>query len=130
VLDRYTPSNVAYQGARVGDGLERFAEWLARVEHDVFGVPQPDLVVLLDVPVAVAVAGIAGRGRDDIHERRADYLARVAAVYRSLAARDMHRWRTVRCSDDGRTLLPRERIHERVWGALAPALAAYSSSDE
>lgn len=123
VLDRYVPSNVAYQGARVPDErLDAFAEWLERIEHGVYGLPRPDVVLLLDVPPEAAAAARASRGRaEDIHERDAAYLARVRGVYDRLARRDGS-WRVVPCGDGG-GLLPRETIHERVWAALAPALA-------
>jgi dTMP kinase len=133
ILDRYTFSNVAYQGARMPpQELPTFADWLRAIEHDVNGLPWPDLVLLLDVPLQVAVAGIASRAcadptraRDDIHERSHDYLARVQQVYsRLLAEVAAPPWVAIRCSDDGESLLPPQAIHERVWRAVAPALHA------
>ena len=53
VLDRYVPSNVAHQASKV-EGAER-AELQRRIldiEFGIFGMPRPDLVLLLDVPVA------------------------------------------------------------------------------
>ncbi|MEX0628090.1 MAG: hypothetical protein WD230_05590, partial [Cucumibacter sp.] len=34
-------------------------EWIERVEFEVYGLPQPDLVLLLDIPVPVAQTLIA-----------------------------------------------------------------------
>lgn len=117
VLDRWTASNLAYQGARVLEPERaRFLAWLERIEHAVNGVPRADATVLLEVPLPVALAARAARGPADLHEARDDYLARVAALYDELAAR--RGWLRVRCSDDGETLLPPDAIHERVWRAL------------
>ncbi len=102
VADRYVPSNVAHQGARVGE-TERpdLVDWILRLEHDVYSLPRPDLVILLDVPVAVAVRQIAAKSRRDYTERAADlheadegYLDSVLEAYRLLARRERN-WQTV-----------------------------------
>jgi dTMP kinase len=121
VLDRWTASNLAYQGARVADERRAaFLDWLRRIEHEANGVPAADAAILLEVPVTVAVAARAGRGPADLHEARDDYLERVAALYVELASAE--RWPRIPCSDDGSTLLPPAEIHDRIWRAVAPLL--------
>jgi dTMP kinase len=115
VADRFSLSTLAYQG--YGRGLE-----LAEVRRlDAFaraGV-EPDLVLLLDLPVAEGVARqrAAGKGGDRIERAGADFHARVAAGYRELAqgAAGAGRVRVV----DGRGTA--DAVQGRIRGALQEA---------
>jgi dTMP kinase len=78
LCDRYTLSTAAYQGAR---GLD--AEAILRDGEAAF--PQPDLVVLLEIPPEEALARIASRGEP--HEpafEELDTQRQVAAVFARL----------------------------------------------
>jgi dTMP kinase len=105
VLDRYVASNVAHQGAKLtGDERGELVEWILRVEHEVFGLPRADLVLLLDLPVEAArrqVARKAARSyterEADLHEADAAYLSNVRESYRELAAADPN-WTTIDCT--------------------------------
>lgn len=81
ITDRYYYSSVAYQGAL---GLDP-ARILAL--NETFA-PRPDLVFILTLPPALAVARL-GRQRQVTENR--DYLERVAAVYASLRGPHIHR---------------------------------------
>jgi dTMP kinase len=93
LLDRYVASNAAYGAARLHqDAREGFVEWVRALEIDRFGVPVPDVHLLLRVPVAVAAERSArrevtdsGRARD-VWESDDGLQARCAAVYDQLAA--------------------------------------------
>ena len=96
VCDRYVPSNLAHQGAKL-DGAERdeLLRTIERIEFDVFALPRPSLVVLLDVPVVIAQRNIAAKKprsytdkAADLQEADAAYLQRVRDVYLQLAAAD------------------------------------------
>ncbi len=87
VCDRYIPSTVAYQGA--GRGLD--ASELARISGWAADDLMPDLVVLLEVPDAVAWDRTGG-ARDRIEAAGQDFHARVAASFREQAAADPDRW--------------------------------------
>lgn len=95
LLDRYLASNAAYGAARLGQSAAgEFVRWARALEVDRFGLPLPDLQVLLDVPVAVAAERAehresteADRTRD-AYESDAALQARCAEVYRELAAAD------------------------------------------
>lgn len=73
ILDRYYPSTVAYQGAR---GLD--PGWLQR-QNELFA-PVPDLMVVVDIPVEVALTRIRARGAVDAFET-ADALARSREIF-------------------------------------------------
>jgi len=87
VCDRYTPSTIAYQGH--GRGLD--PEWLARLAAWAARDLQPDLIVLLDVPAAVAAAR-RGAVTDRIEAAGDEFHRRVVDSYRSQAAADPDRW--------------------------------------
>lgn len=89
VTDRYVGSSLAYQGYGRGldvDEVRRLSWWAT------CGL-EPDLVVLLDVPVEVAAAR-AGPG-DRFEDEAGAFHARVADGYRRLAAADPDRWLVV-----------------------------------
>src|SRR5438874_8393476 len=81
VSDRFTPSSVAYQG--FGRGLD--LEELRRLSDWATGGLEPDLVVLLEVPVHVARRRQGGRP-DRLEAEDDAFHARVAEGYRRLAA--------------------------------------------
>jgi len=115
VTDRFAGSSLAYQS--YGRGLP-----LAEVEHlsrwATDGV-WPDLVVLLDVPEAVAEARL-GTERDRMEEVGDGFHQRVAAGFRALAAADPERWTVV----DG-TGSPDE-VAKRVWATVADRIGVTS----
>ena len=76
VGDRYLLSNVVYQGIAGGLAVEDI--W--HVGRAATGGLMPDLTVILDVPVAVAL-GRVGPGRDRIEDRGDDYRERVRAGF-------------------------------------------------
>ena len=66
LLDRYVASNAAYSAARLHqDEHGEFVEWVRALEIDRFGLPVPDLHLLLRVPVEVAAERAAKREQDD-----------------------------------------------------------------
>lgn len=118
LADRYTTSNMVHQAVKLTDGAEReaFLAWLRDYEFGKLGLPEPDLVVFLDMEPEAAdrlIAARAAGGRmQDIHERDKDYLHRCHAAYLELAAK--YGWASVRCSENGE---PRrvEDIHAEVY---------------
>jgi dTMP kinase len=96
VCDRYVPSNLAHQGAKL-DGVARdeLLRTIERIEFEVFALPRPSLVMLLDVPVEIAQRNIAAKKPRSYTDKTADlqeadsaYLQKVRDVYLQLAARD------------------------------------------
>ena len=87
VTDRFTGSSLAYQGFGRGldvDEVRRVSTWAA-------GGLEPDLVVLLDVPLDVA-AGRRTEVEDRMEAEGAAFHARVADGYRALAEAEPDRW--------------------------------------
>ncbi len=127
-LNRYVGSNAAHQGAKLeGAARERLLEWLDEVEYGEFALPRPDLVVLLDSPVALArqlVGRKAARAyttlEADIHEADAGHSGATRELYLELGRRDG--WRIV--STEGEDGEPRDvgEVASEVWSAVEPLL--------
>jgi dTMP kinase len=128
VCDRYVASNAAHQGAKLtGDARARLLDWLDEVEYGEFALPRPDLVVLLDAPVALArelVGRKATRGyttlEADIHEADAGHSGATRDVYLELAR--CGNWRVV--ATGGADGAPRavDEIAGEIWRAVEPLL--------
>ena len=80
--DRYTTSNAVHQGSKLPDAeLPAFFGWLADLEYKKMGLPEPDLVIYLDVDLETSKRRMRRREEKtnthaDIHEMDSDYLAR------------------------------------------------------
>lgn len=109
VLDRYVASNAAYNAARLGQSADgEIVRWVGELEFGRFGLPVPQVQVLLDVPVEVAAERARRRGELDVareldaYERDAGLQQRTAAVYRDLARRDWYgTWWVFRPGEQG-----------------------------
>ena len=101
VCDRYVMSNLAHQAAWVraegeeDEGFKRqaFRYWVEQLEFGVFGLPEPDLTIIFDLPVEQAqklIAKKTGRAYTDkaadLHEADTEYLRRVRSEYQAGAA--------------------------------------------
>lgn len=106
VSDRYVPSSLAYQGVARGLGLDAVLSANAWATDGLDG----DLVVVLDVPDAVAEARIDS-ARDRMERAGDEFHARVRAAYRELAAG--HGWVVV----DGSTAAA--EVAATIWQVVA-----------
>ena len=130
ICDRFVPSNLAHQGAKLsGTEREELLRTIQRIEFEIFGLPQPQLVILLDIPVEFAQRNIAAKKpRDytdkaaDLQEADADYLQRVRDVYLQLAAENAH-WYRVDSVRDGQQRSVSD-IADEVFDRVARDLAA------
>lgn len=115
ILDRYVASNAAYNAARLHQSADgEIVRWTAELEYDRFGLPRPDVQLLLDVSTEVASERARRRGeRDktralDAYERDGGLQHRTLEVYRELAERDWYGpWWIYRSDDDPATLTAR-----------------------
>lgn len=113
VIDRYTFSNVAYQGARLPSDAQRqaFEEWIFNLEFEVYGLPRPDLTVFLDLDHDEAVQRRAtrettgGRVEDDAYETDHLLLDFARRSYASMCDRNVEsKWLRMPSEGDPRTL--------------------------
>ncbi|MGO9660224.1 MAG: dTMP kinase [Acidimicrobiales bacterium] len=96
VCDRYSGSTLAYQG--YGRGLDPGE--LSDLDRWASGGRTPDLVILLDMNVEQARQRRTGSVPDRIEGEGDEFLARVQAGFRELAAASPGRWKVVDASGD------------------------------
>lgn len=105
VCDRYIYSTLAYQGA--GRGLP--VDIIAEVNRIATSGLLPDIVVLLDLPVAEALSRQSGRANDRFDQESTAFHERVRASYLEQAAADPERWILVDASQ------PIEAVAAEIW---------------
>lgn len=129
LLDRYVASNMAYNAAKLPESeRQALVAWIEDLEFGAFGLPRPDLTVLLDTPPATADALVArkqaraytSRTRD-LHEAAGGYMNEVAGVYRGIAAARAD-WRGYDPRDREGALKPASRVADEVWTLLSDVL--------
>lgn len=124
VLDRYVASNIAHQGARCGDDeRERIVAFIRKLEFDIYDLPEPDVTILLDLPVATAAELVLKKNARsytdraaDLHEADTAYMEAVRQVYLELADREP-RWHRVTVAEE------RVRPIDEVAGDIAAIVA-------
>lgn len=103
--DRYTTSNAVHQGSKLPeDELPDFFRWLSDLEYNKMGLPQPDLVLYLEVDLETSLRRMKRRQEKtntqaDIHEKDVAYLERCLRTA-DLAA-DFYGWTRIPFQKDG-----------------------------
>ena len=95
VTDRFSGSSLAYQGHGRGLPLDQ----VARLSSWASAGLQPDVVILLDLPIDVS-RGRLGTSLDRMERAGRQFHERVQAGYRELAASDPDRWAVIDASGD------------------------------
>ncbi|MCR4564001.1 MAG: deoxynucleoside kinase [Clostridiales bacterium] len=103
LADRYTTSNAVHQMVKLPkDKWDEYLNWLEDIEYNKVGIPKPDIVVFLDMPVDVSQRLMTERysgdeNKKDVHEANVAYLN--ACHESALYAADRLGWYVVKCSD-------------------------------
>ena len=113
LASRYVSSNAIHQMAKLDESLwDEYLKWLEDYEHDKLGLPRPDHVIFLDMPVEISQRLMTERykgdeSKKDIHEADVEYLktCRRTALY----AAEKCGWSIIPCNN-GDDPLPIERI--------------------
>ncbi len=116
VSNRYVTANAGHQGGKIEDKADRlkFFKWLNNLEYNIFGIPKPDLNIILHVPAKVGQARVKTRGKKtDIHETDIKHLQNAEKVYLEIAGL-FPNTRLVECAEGEDMLSPTE-VHNQVW---------------
>jgi dTMP kinase len=116
--DRYTTSNAYHQTIKLPrESWDSYLRWLEDYEYNKLGIPKPDVVIYLDVPVAISQQLMTARYdgnevKKDIHEKNLEYLDKCtqAAAY----VCEAFRWKKVLCVESDKLLTVNE-ISEKVY---------------
>lgn len=106
ILDRYVPSNIAHQCAKVElKKREALEHWIAELEYDVYGLPRPDLVIFLDMPATISQELVMKKDarsytdkKKDLHENDKEHLTSSHECFRDLVRKN--KWFSIACSDE------------------------------
>ena len=126
VANRYTTSNAVHQASKLPREERRdFLEWLFDLEYRRLGLPEPDLVLYLDMPTEAAGRLMRRRESEtntaaDIHEQDGEYLRRCRACAGEIAR--AQGWAVVDCAEDGVPRAP-EDIHQEVLDIVSACLS-------
>lgn len=118
LCDRYTTSNAVHQASKEPEeSREAFLKWLYDFEYDKLALPQPDLVIYLDVPTDFTEQMMRRREADtnthaDIHEQDLTYLATCRRTGK--AAAEYYGWTVIQCVKDG-AMRSIDDIHEEIY---------------
>ena len=115
---RYTTSNAIYQMTKLPRSeWETYRNWLYDYEYQKLGIPQPDEVIFLDVPVEVSQKLLSERyqgqeTKKDLHEADIEFLkhCRDSALYASQAGKP---WKFLQCCENAQ-LKPIETIQNEL----------------
>lgn len=114
---RYTTSNAIHQTSKLPKNeWENYLDWLYELEYTRIGIPKPDRVIYLNVPVEASQKLLSNRyegdeSKKDIHERDIEYLLKCheAAAF----AADRLGWKKIECFENG-AMRTRESIADEV----------------
>ena len=121
LTDRYTTSNAIHQGAKlVPEQRAQFFSWLYEYEFRLIGLPEPDLVIYMDIDAKRAAKRLERRQTEtgtvgDIHEKDTVYLECCSQCGRQAAGH--YGWYKVDCITEG---LERSEddIHKEIYTIL------------
>ena len=114
---RYVTSNAIYQMTKLDEQQwDEYLNWLCDYEYEKLGLPKPDKVIFLDMPVEISQKLLTERyngdeQKKDIHEANVDFLVhcRKTALY---AAKKLG-WQIIECGR-GDTPLSIEDINKQL----------------
>lgn len=117
VADRYATSNSIYQTEKIAEAdWDSYLDWSADFEYNKLGIPKPDAVIYLDMPVDISQKLMTGRyggneSKKDVHEADVAFLEKChkSALY----AASRQGWHIVECSN-GKEPYSIEKIHNEI----------------
>ncbi len=132
LVDRYVYSNIAYQCAKLpAEERQALRQWILQMEYEYFGIPQPDLTLFLDVPLAHVAQKLSEirqgedrsylQGKKDIHEASLSLQEQVRAVYLEQPTQD-NSFHIITCGN-GHKMLPAQEIFQKIQSYITPLTA-------
>lgn len=121
LADRYTTANMVHQAGKIKDKQERkkFLDWLWDLEFHLYGLPEPNEVFFLNMPVEKSLELIKSREnkfshqqQKDIHERDKSHL--IDSYQAACEVAKEYNWYEVQCVKNGQ-LRTIEEIHAEIY---------------
>ncbi len=120
LFDRYVQSNFIHQCSKIDDIQEkmRFIEWEENLEYNTLGLPRPDLIFFIEMPVEKSLELAHARAEyktgetKDIHEEDTSYMEKSYKNGLTLATK--LGWNLIHCVDDEGNVKSIDTIHEEI----------------
>ena len=121
ITDRYTTSNMVHQASKINESEEKesYLAWLEDLEYNKMGIPRPDLVIFLYMPIETAQKlmferknKITGGNKKDIHEKNIEYLKKSHKNACEISRK--YFWKEIKCVENNR-LKTIEEISEEIF---------------
>jgi dTMP kinase len=125
IANRYVSANQIHQAGKIDGPKERkeFLTWLDTMEHTVFGIPRPDIVVYLSLPISLTQKLMATRdaassrkylaSKKDVHESDAQFLENSRKSALKLVS-ELNHFVKIECTKRG-GILSKGEVHEMVY---------------
>lgn len=125
LASRYVTSNAIYQMGKLPESeWDAYLDWLAEYEYTRLGLPRPDQVIYLDMPVAVQQKLLEKRYEGDVTKKdlhEADIAFQLQCQTAAYYAAQYWNWTILPCSADGQPL-PIAAIQAALLEAVLPNL--------
>lgn len=128
IFDRYVSANQIHQGGKIRDIDERreFLKTLDKLEYEVFGLPKPQIIFFLDLPIDLSEKLMEKRnqessrdylkGEKDVHETNSEFKKNSYETALWLA-KTQPGWIKISCHKDGE-IRSVDDIHEEIYTKL------------
>jgi dTMP kinase len=125
ISNRYVTASAGHQGGKIEDEAQRiqFFKWLDNLEYNIFGIPKPDLNIILHVPAEIAQTLVDKKDssmraynngkKRDIHEDDLNHLINAEKTYLQIAGL-FPNTKLVECMD-GERMMSIQEVHNKVW---------------
>ena len=122
ISNRYVTANMAHQGGKINNSQKRnqYFKWLFETEYKFFGIPKPNLNLILHMPARQAQKLVDKKGprfyigtkKRDLHEKDLEHL--LASEKTFIAISKQFKYPMIECMV-GKMLLTPDQVHELVW---------------
>ena len=128
LADRYVSSNLIHQASKIDNSTEKdkFLTWLDDLEHNIYGLPRPDVTIFLDMPPEYGAMLMKDRAnksngtdKKDIHESDFSYLE--TSYNNAVYVAERFNWKRVSCVKDGE-IRSVEDIHNDIYSIIKEIL--------
>ena len=121
IFDRYVSSNMLHQAAQITNAEDRdeFLDFIDNFEYNILGLPRPDIIFFLDVPVEIsqklanARAELKSGNSKDILESDTEHLIRAYNSGKYVA--EKYGWQVIPCVDASGNLKSIEEISDEIY---------------
>ena len=121
ISNRYVTANMAHQGGKILNHKLRaeYFKWLFELEYKFFGIPKPDVNLILHVPAKVAQKLVDKKGprfyigskKRDLHEKDIKHLLAAERTYLEISKK--FKYPLIECYQNGVLFTP-DQVHQLI----------------